>query len=246
MPLKEEFERSGNWLFKRRSWLPLAILFPVGFAWTKYSGVNVLHSLGTMWAAICLAVSCVGLAVRVVTVGYSARGTSGRNRAKQVAQSLNSTGIYAAVRHPLYLGNFLMFLGIIMYPGIWWLCIMLSLVYWLYYERIMFAEEEFLRARFGDAYVAWATSTPAFLPRFSRVRRAEYPFSIRKVLKHEHTSVLGMAASFTMLDLMNNLVLGKKPVPGLFWLIVLATAVTLYFFLRIIIKKTSLLNEDNR
>ena len=42
----------------------------------------------------------------------------------------------------------------------------IGLVFWLYYERIMLAEEEFLRARYGKAFDDWAARTPAFLPNF--------------------------------------------------------------------------------
>ncbi|MEI3423359.1 MAG: hypothetical protein V8R91_21190 [Butyricimonas faecihominis] len=40
------------------------------------------------------------------------------------------------------------------------------LAYWLYYERIMYAEEQFLRNKFGVAYINWAEITPTILPNF--------------------------------------------------------------------------------
>jgi protein-S-isoprenylcysteine O-methyltransferase Ste14 len=242
MALKEEFEKSGNWLFKRRSWLPVAMVPVVLFAWTGYSGINLMHKLGTYWTIICLAVSISGLAVRIYTVGHSAPATSGRNRSKQVAGSLNSTGIYAAVRHPLYLGNFLMFLGVTMFPGVWWLCIILCLVFFLYYERIMFAEEEFLRSKFGNAYTEWASKTPAFIPRISSIVKPEYGFSLRKVLRHEHTSVLSMGISFAILDFAHNIIVLNQPFLSRFIAILLCVCATAYLILRILAKKTPLLD----
>ncbi|MGB8874133.1 MAG: hypothetical protein WCC75_12145, partial [Desulfobaccales bacterium] len=44
--------------------------------------------------------------------GLPPRGTSGRNTQGQVAETLNTTGIYSLVRNPLYLGNFLIWLGL--------------------------------------------------------------------------------------------------------------------------------------
>ena len=58
---------------------------------------------------IFLGVSLLGEAIRIFTVGYAPRNTSGRNTITgQIADELNVTGIYSQLRHPLYLGNFLM------------------------------------------------------------------------------------------------------------------------------------------
>ena len=39
-------------------------------------------------------------------------GTSGRNTAKQVADTLNTTGLYSLTRNPLYLGNAVIYMAI--------------------------------------------------------------------------------------------------------------------------------------
>ena len=87
--------------------------------------------------------------VRSYTIGTTPRGTSGRNTEEQVAEQLNSSGIYSTVRHPLYLGNYLMWIGIVLFTKSISFTIIVSLMYWLYYERIMFAEERFLERKFG-------------------------------------------------------------------------------------------------
>ena len=56
--------------------------------------------------------SFFGLGIRVFTVGFTPKNTSGRNTAEQIADVLNTSGIYSMVRHPLYVGNFFMWLGI--------------------------------------------------------------------------------------------------------------------------------------
>lgn len=64
------------------------------------------------WAWSCIAVSLFGLLIRAVTIGFTPKGTSGRNTKEgQVAEVLNTKGIYSVVRHPLYLGNYFMWLG---------------------------------------------------------------------------------------------------------------------------------------
>jgi len=75
--------------------------------------------------------------------GYAPRGTSGRHTLRQEAKRLNSSGMYSLLRHPLYLGNALMWLGISLFVHVWWVVVISMLIFWIYYERIMFAEEEF-------------------------------------------------------------------------------------------------------
>ena len=99
--LVQEFEKQGLSLFRWRSYWPL-----VGLAlavWIVWLRPNPYPELA--WPA--LALGLLGLLVRIATVGYTPKNTSGRNTAEgQVAESINTQGMYSLVRHPLYLGNF--------------------------------------------------------------------------------------------------------------------------------------------
>ena len=57
----------------------------------------------------------MGFLFRAWAIGTTPAGTSGRNTKEQVAEVLNSTGIYSIVRHPLYVGNYFMWIGIVAY-----------------------------------------------------------------------------------------------------------------------------------
>src|SRR5919106_6584731 len=96
-----------------------------------------------------------------------------------------------------------MWLGVAMFPRTVWVPVIVSLVFWLYYERIMFAEEEFLRRRFGADYTAWADATPAFVPRFRGWRRPTTGFCLLTVLRREHSSLLALIASLTVLEVVS-------------------------------------------
>ena len=57
-------------------------------------------------------------------MGFAPRGTSGRNTLGQVAEVLNTSGMYSVVRNPLYLGNFVIWLGLALFIKVWW-CILI-------------------------------------------------------------------------------------------------------------------------
>ncbi len=171
MSIREEFEIVGNWLFRWRSYLPLLLLVLV--IATLLSAPADMDELARdeeiidLWAAefVGLLISLFGLSVRALAVGYTARRTSGGNTREQVADSLNTTGMYSVVRHPLYLGNFIIWMGLSLPLESWQFSLMVALIFVLYYERICYCEEEFLRQRFGPQFVDWAARTPAFVPR---------------------------------------------------------------------------------
>ncbi|PSR56164.1 lipid A phosphate methyltransferase [Adhaeribacter arboris] len=246
MPLREEFESSGNWLFRRRGWLPL-LLYPLAIALLYFYPEKTYACVtSTLWGAFCLLISLVGLFIRAITVGHTPKGTSGRNTDKQIAECLNHTGIYSVVRHPLYLGNFLMWLGLFLFMGIWWFVVICALAYWLYYERIMFAEEEFLRRSYSSAYENWARQTPAFFPRFSGWRSSNLPFSLRNVLKREYNGLFAMVISFTALNALSHLMVHHRFQVDKFWQIVFGLGTVLFLILRSLKKYTHVLEIAGR
>ena len=161
MALRDELARSGSYLFRWRSYLPLLFMPVLILALEDFSYPGDSELLDNLLEVACGAVAVVGLFLRVLTVGYVPQRTSGRNTKQQHAEILNTTGLYSLVRHPLYLGNFLIWLGLIMFVHTWWLVLIGILSFWLYYERIMFAEEEFLSRRFRAEFEEWAARTPA-------------------------------------------------------------------------------------
>jgi hypothetical protein len=80
------------------------------------------------------------------------------------------------------------------------LFIIVSLVFWLYYERIMFAEERYLEKQFGNSYLDWSRKVPAFLPAFRQFEKSEIPFSLKTILRREYSGVFAMTLIYTIID----------------------------------------------
>src|SRR5208337_1596675 len=132
MALQEEFESLGNRFFRWRSYLPLfmAVLFLA--ALLSQPGAASPDHPDRPWQTGCLLVSLAGLVLRFFTVGFAPRGTSGRNTLSQVAETLNTTGMYSLVRNPLYLGNFLIWLGLSLFIKVWWCTVIVILCFILF------------------------------------------------------------------------------------------------------------------
>lgn len=250
MALLEEFESQGNILFKYRSYIPLILLFLTFVVFVfDFQNDNTLFDkvFNSSYVYISFGVSILGLIVRIYTVGHTPEGTSGRNIDNQEAYELNSTGIYSTVRHPLYLGNFLMWLGLCMLTFNFWCVFTFILVYYLYYERIMFAEEQFLRGKFKDAYVNWSNERPAFIPSFKKWAKNKYPFSIKKVLKKEKNGLSALFICFYIFELLGLYLTNQNLEFKLtLWSIGTIVSIILYFILRYFKNNTKLLDEEGR
>ena len=246
MPLQEEFERSGSWLFRWRSYLPLTLVVVLLMAMKEYRYPGDSETIDHLWEGFCLLVSFFGLGIRIATVGHTEQATSGRNTKRQVANSLNTTGMYSLVRHPLYLGNFFMFLGVVLFAHLWWLTLLYILAFWLYYERIMFAEEAFLRKKFDDEYLTWANNTPAFIPRFKNYRKPDAPFSVKKVLRKEYNGFFTIIISMFILEEIGAIIINGKFEFDLQWIILASLCFIAWATLRTIKNRTAWLREHDR
>ena len=246
MLLHKESASQGNWLFRWRSYIPLVVIPLMIPPLLEYSYPHESHTCDQLWEIACLSLSLLGLAIRAITVGFVPGGTSGRNTRSQIADSLNTTGIYSVMRNPLYVGNFFMMLGVVMFLQSFWLGLTFSVLFWFYYERIILAEEAFLLAKFGEEYERYADRTPALIPRFRGWIRPELPFSLRTVLRREYSSLFALITCFFTVEVLTDLVNSGRFEFDVFWLIVFALAALTYLTLRTLKKRTTLLNVEGR
>jgi protein-S-isoprenylcysteine O-methyltransferase Ste14 len=92
--------------------------------------------------------------------------------AAQQRNELATTGPYARVRHPQYVGFVLVMLGFLLqWPTLLTLA-MFPVLVWMY-VRLARAEEREAIAAFGDAYRRYAAGVPAFFPRILKSAGAE-------------------------------------------------------------------------
>ncbi|TXC81685.1 methyltransferase family protein [Luteibaculum oceani] len=251
MALQEELKQQGDFLFKYRSYIPILLIF-IGLGVQVYQiktyGDLESNTVGYWLQQLALSTGILGLLVRVFTVGYTPKNTSGRNAKEgQVADTLNTSGIYSLIRNPLYLGNYLMWVAVAMLTGNIWFVLLFTLGFWMFYERIIFAEETFLRRKFGEAYLNWASKTPIFLPKHFNYQKPSYSFSWKKVIKKEKNGLFALFLLFWIFQLLGDYVKTGELEVNPTWQAygALATGVW-YLIIKVIRKNTSLLNEEGR
>jgi protein-S-isoprenylcysteine O-methyltransferase Ste14 len=198
------------------------------------------------WVASGVILGLVGLAVRAWTLGYAPAGTSGRGTKELRAETLTTTGLYSVVRHPLYLGNFLLWMGAVAFAGKPTVLLVAALFFWVYYERIMMAEERFLYERFDEAFREWARTTPGFVPRLSGWVASPHPFSLRFCLGRDYQAVYGFVAATTAMEVTRSVSSGSGWIPRAGWIAYFIAGTAVYLVLHTLKSRTGLLEARDR
>jgi protein-S-isoprenylcysteine O-methyltransferase Ste14 len=145
--------RIGEVLFRNRGWIPVPFLaVPL-----LVPGDQAPHS----WVLGLLMVTG-GELIRLA--GVAAAGTVTRRRSRNV-QRLVDYGAFAWCRNPLYVGNWLVWLGFTVVSGVLWFLPVAALIFALEYHYIVRYEEGVLESIFGAEYLAYKARTPRWFPR---------------------------------------------------------------------------------
>jgi protein-S-isoprenylcysteine O-methyltransferase Ste14 len=191
----------GQWLFRHRSVMPAFFAVALLPALDSFQFIQNCHVRQVYWELGCLAISLSGLFVRCMTVAFIREGSSGRELSTPRADRLNTSGLYSVVRNPLYLGNMIIWFGIISMLHQWWLSGLILLISYIYHRTIIVAEEAYLSSRFGADYLAWRQRTPAFIPDFRRWIPPELPFSGVMILRREYSGLFQVIAAFALMNM---------------------------------------------
>ena len=200
MSFEQSLEEQGNFLFKYRGQFPV-ILFLIAIPFVKFPSPYFDNKLFIFLSIIFF---LLGYIIRFYTIATTPKNTSGRNTKKQIAETLNTKGVYSLVRHPLYLGNFFIWLGISIYTFNVYFLIIMILFFYIFYKRIMFAEECFLKNKFGEKYDLWANKVDSFFPKKFNYIKSPESFSFKSILRREYSSVLSGIIGYLFIDLLKN------------------------------------------
>jgi len=169
------FVRAGGWLFRHRTITPVplalaVLLLPAGREQDSVGSVALIGA-GAILVAL-------GEAIRLWAVRQI--GAVSRTRSDRLGPLVTS-GPFAFVRNPLYLGNVALWVGFAVSARLPWLAPVFVAILAFEYHAIVRWEERLLEERLGERYHAYTLQVPRWVPntihRRSRKERREIDFS---------------------------------------------------------------------
>ena len=194
--IKDRGSRLREFLFRYRGKVPIPLLV-MTFLWLLFRPVPAEAEGGDWTLLFGVAVTLIGEGIRIWSVGYAGASTRGK---KASARRLVTAGPYSYVRNPIYIGNFLVSLGVVLTIRSWFFTLLFVLYFVVVYSLIVRHEESFLASEFGDAYRSYTKSVYRFWPKWAPYARAEGEFRWKE-LRKEYWTLLGFSLGFVLVAL---------------------------------------------
>ena len=133
------------------------------------------------------AVALCGQILRALVIGATDIKRSGDKKCI-AAECLFQDGLFASSRNPLYLGNLLIVLGLILIANSVWGYVLALPFFAGCYVAIVLAEEEFLQIKFGPDYTTYCRRVNRFFPDWTALRKSVRGLVVdwNQVLKREY------------------------------------------------------------
>ncbi|MCZ6689172.1 MAG: isoprenylcysteine carboxylmethyltransferase family protein [Planctomycetota bacterium] len=175
--------------FRYRSYTPIPLVVAL-FLLSAADEVYLLAGVG---------VAAVGEALRIWALRHA--GPKTRSHRKIRVDDLVVTGPYSLIRNPLYIGNFVISVGVCIASGQPLLIFPLVVVFGIQYSLIIRAEEEFLEQAIGEAYRKYRESVPRLIPHFHGYRSGDHRFPLREILPRELNTIAAIETVLALVGL---------------------------------------------
>jgi protein-S-isoprenylcysteine O-methyltransferase Ste14 len=164
----------------RRVRVPLGFLFAAFYMWRARP----------TWKSLVIGavVACLGILIRALASGQVKKD-----------RELTTTGPYAYVRNPLYLGSIIIGVGFAIAACDLWIGIVLVLYFFSVYVPVIRGEQTYLRSQF-PGYAAYTEHVPSLFPHTLWFSGVTHGFSRELYFRHrEYNALLGAAGILAVL-----------------------------------------------
>jgi protein-S-isoprenylcysteine O-methyltransferase Ste14 len=181
----------GNFFFRFRN-----ALFPLVFVilpfFTRPSLFLGSEALDRVVVILGILIALAGQSLRLLVIGYVYVKRGGKKR-RIFAERLVKEGFYAHTRNPMYVGNFLITVGVGMIYGSPWIYFFVIPFFSFVYLSIVMAEETFLRDKFDKEYEDYAKRVNRFLPDLRGIKNSlkGFHYDWKRALRKDYGTIFG-------------------------------------------------------
>ncbi len=236
----------GNFLFRYRNQVfPLIILAlfvsapPAGKIFES-AQLEHVADIGAWLVAGC------GLLFRATVIGYAYIQRGGLNK-KVYAKNLVTEGMFSICRNPLYVGNVLIYSGVFLIHGNPAVMTAGILLFCFMYQCIVYAEEAFLEAKFGEGYEAYCTDVPRWIPSLGKFPQAMQgmSFNVKRVIAKDYSTASATLITLLLAGIYQQAMgTDRKDISHLLTLVSLIALTGLATALVSLLKKRGIFNEN--
>ncbi len=191
---------SGNFFFRFRNGL-FPVVFLLLFLFTRPALFLGSESIDRLWVLLGILVALSGQAFRLAVIGYAYIKRGGKD-GKVYADDLVIRGFYAHTRNPMYVGNFLITVGLGFVYGSPWIYWAVIPFFAFVYLSIVTAEENYLRKKFGSQYETYEKNVNRFIPDFRGLAKTlkGFEYDWRRALRKDYGTIFGTLVGIVVIN----------------------------------------------
>lgn len=232
MALREELKNQSCVLYKYKSCFHATIILVGAVVKYFYAPLIECCMITEMLKSYTILIGMLGIVIRMIIIGRSDDDIlNDRDKSKYSKMIFSKKDSDSLVRNPLYFGGYMLWLSTALYTGSFWFVIISSLLFLIYYECIVYTEEEYFRKKYGSLFIKWSEITPPLLLAHANFRKSSTSFEWKRVLKCEKSlffklflifliySIVGNFSIYSKITIDSDLFLGTL-LSGMFYLVI--------------------------
>ncbi|MFM1795175.1 MAG: hypothetical protein RL642_1560 [Bacteroidota bacterium] len=194
-----------------------------------------------------LLITTLGVVIRGITIGLTFIERGGNKQLEIHADALITRGLFTHCRNPLYVGNNLMLLGLgILSNSLIYVLIVVPLFLFIY-QCIIYAEEDFLKKKFGQSYLDYCSKVNRWLPNPKGISTtfASMKFNWAKcMLTENNTQIFWATGVFLTLIFKYSFIFGENPWTRHYFMITVLPLFVVYYFVLRWLRKSGRISMD--
>jgi len=198
---------SGRFFFRFRNGM-FPVVFVALFFLTRPALFLESAAIDRVVELIGILIAMAGQVFRFFVIGYAYIKRGGKD-GQVYADGLVIRGVYAHSRNPMYVGNFLIAVGVGIVYGSPWVYFAVIPFFAYVYLSIVVTEESYLRVKFGKAYEEYEKKVNRFIPDFRGLRSSlsGFDYNWKRALRKDYGTLFALIGGLLFISIWKDLYL---------------------------------------